>query len=84
MNINITEKPRSLEKISEGDVLIFPDRKETIELVNPNTGSLLTKRIIKDEDGNVPHRKQFILYTHIKELSPSLKGRIYEGIRRKA
>ena len=84
MKINITKSSRELEKISEGDVLVFSDREETIELVNPNTGSLLTRRIIKDEDGKLPHRKQFILYTHITELSPSLTGRIYEGIRRKA
>ncbi len=80
--IDLRKKPRRLETISVGDVLIFPGREETVEQVNTHAGSLLTKTIVKSEDRNFPFKEQLILYKHIGRVGPSSTGHVYWGIKR--
>ena len=81
MKIDIRKKPGRLEDISKGDILIFLGREEIVEQVNTLNGSLLTKRIVKNQDKNYPSKQKHVLYTHVKEVSTSLKGHVYEGLK---
>ena len=89
-NIDIRKKPMRLEAISVGDVLIFPERKETVEQVNTFNGSLQTKRIVKNEyknspisPRNFPFREELILYKHIGEVGPLSTGSVYDWVKRR-
>ncbi|MEK6840757.1 MAG: hypothetical protein AABX79_02270 [Nanoarchaeota archaeon] len=76
--IDIREKPRRLEAISIGDILVSSDREESVENVDTHAGRLLTRRTVKNENQDSPVKEQFVLYKHIGEIGPSSKGNVYD------
>lgn len=84
MKINITKNSRRLEKILQGDVLVFPGREETVEEVDVRTGSLFTKRTVKIKDRDFPYKEESIEYTNIKKIFPESRGRVYGLVKKRA
>ena len=46
IKIKITEEGRSLERIAQGDILVFPNREELVKVIDKEKGRLYTQRKI--------------------------------------
>jgi len=84
MKINIKNKSRRLETISMGDVLLFPDREETVREVDIKSCSLYTRRLSKNTDNesiispkDFPFIVESIAY-HTEKITPTSKGHRYD------
>ncbi len=88
MKIDITKKSRRLEIISKGDLLLFPDREETVREVDVKSCSLYTRRLSKNTDNesivspkDFPLIEESIAY-HTEKITPTSKGWRYDWIKR--
>ncbi len=45
IKINLAKKGRRLQDLVRGDTLVFPDREETVVVIDKKKGELYTKRI---------------------------------------
>ena len=84
MKINITKRSRRLETISKGDLLLFPDRGETVREVDIKSCSLYTRRLSKNTDNDsivspkdFPLIEESIAY-HTEKITPASKGWRYD------
>ncbi len=57
IKLKVTEKDRKLQDLVREDVLVFPDRQETVIVMDKEKGRLYTKRI----RGNVEKRIRYQL-----------------------
>ena len=91
MRINIKNRTRRLETIHKEDVLIFPDREETVEEVDRLTGNLYIERTIPNIDRNspispedFPIKVEKVAYRGIDRITPFSQRRIYDWEKRRA
>jgi len=81
MEINTKDKPR-LETISEGNVLVFPDREEVVIRANSSEKCLITRRdIFTPSLKDIPFLKnvrEFVTY-NINKIKPNSSGEVTYG-----
>lgn len=83
MKINIKNRCRRLETISENDLLIFNDRKETVEKVDLQSRALYTKRTVKNNDKHFPIKVEKVVYNNIEKMNLNSYGQVYDWIKRR-
>ena len=85
-NIKVKEEGLSLEDISEGSVLIFPNgREELIKKVDVLACRLFTERITFTRDYKITNKVGYHLNAGFGEpniLLPNNKGDVYDYIKR--
>jgi hypothetical protein len=81
MRINVVKRSRKLEKISDGDILIFPDREETVKEVDNLTGALYTERPNNSEKGWI--KTESVAYSNIEKVHAGSVGHVYDWVKRR-
>jgi hypothetical protein len=86
MRINLNKRNRRLEKISEQDVLIFPDREERVEEINFDVRMLYTSRNVKNKSiltrKRFPTKTEAIAYfipDYLGVITPNSEGEVYNS-----
>ncbi len=83
MKINIKNRSRRLETISQGDILIFNDKNEIVEKVDLQARALYTKRIVKNNDKHFPIKIEKVAYNDIEKINPNSYGQVYDWTKRR-
>jgi len=88
MKINIKKRARRLETISEGDILVFPDREEEVSEIDIRGCALYTKRKVENKDTNsiikpkeFPYKVEFVAYKIREKVFPNSEGSVYDFIK---
>lgn len=76
----MTNKSRKLETISKGDLLVFPDREESVSEVDIKTNRLYTQRTMNIEEGIITEQ---VIYCGVIEITPNSIGKIYDWLKRR-
>ena len=56
IKITLTEENRRLETLVRGDVLIFPDRQETVKVIDKELGKLYNQRMAGKKEERVVYK----------------------------
>jgi len=83
MKINIKNRCRRLETISQDDLLIFSDRNEIVEKVDLQSRALYTKRTVKNNDKPFPIKVEKVAYNDIEKINSNSYGQVYDWTKRR-
>ena len=82
MKINIIRRSRRLETISKGDVLIFPDREETVTEVDCMIGAIYTERL-NDSEKRWLKTESVAYGESIEKIHRGSVGHVYDWVKKR-